>query len=234
MDGISIIYQLVSLALVDAVNPCALAVMIMVLMTLLLRDPKNKSKVLMGGLMFTLAVFILYFLYGFIIVQFFRYAIPETGLISFYVFRGFGLFAIILGLMNLKDYMAYKPGSIGTEMPLMMRPRVKLLIKKITSPLGAFFIGIFVTLFLLPCTIGPYFIFSGIISNLDVLHTALLLLFYNLIFIIPMIVITFGIYFGVSTVNKVSGWKEKNIKKLHLIEGIILLILGIAMFTGLI
>jgi len=234
MDGISIIYQLVSLALVDAINPCALAVMTMVLMSLLLQNPKDKKNVLLGGLMFTLAVFVLYFLYGFIIVQFFKHLIPETGTISFYVFRGFGLLAIVFGLLNIRGYFGYKPGQFATEMPLSMRPRVKLLIKKITSPLGAFFTGIFVTVFLLPCTIGPYFIFSGIISGLDVQHTLLLLLIYNLIFIIPMIVITLLIYLGVSTVNKVGGWKDKNIRKLHLVEGLILLILGIVMFTGLI
>lgn len=230
----SLIYQLVSLAIVDAINPCALAVMAMILVSLLLQDPTKKRKVLFGGLMFSLAVFILYFLYGFVIVQFFKSFIPESGLFSLYVFKGFGLFAIILGLLNIRDYLSYKPGSIGTEMPLSMRPRVKMLIKKITSPLGAFFIGIFVTIFLLPCTIGPYFIFSGIIHGLDMLHMFGLLLIYNLIFILPMIGVTLAIYFGVTTVNKVSGWKEHNIKKLHLVEGIILIILGIVMFTGLI
>ena len=230
----SLIYQLVSLAIVDAVNPCALAVMAMVLMALLLRDPTKKRQVLLGGLMFSLAVFILYFVYGFIIVQFFKNVIPETGIYTLYVFKTFGLLAITLGVLNIKDYLRYQPGSIGTEMPLSMRPRVKLIIKRITSPLGAFFIGIFVTLFLLPCTIGPYFIFSGIIHNLNLAHTITLLLIYNLIFILPMIGITLAIYFGVSTVDKVSGWKEKHIKHLHLWEGIILILLGIVMFTGLI
>jgi len=230
----SLIYQLVSLALVDAVNPCALAVMAMVLMALLLGDPRKKKQVLFGGLMFTFAVFILYFLYGFIIVQFFKHLIPETGVASLWVFKLFGVVAIVLGLLNIKDYLDYEPGSLGTEMPLSMRPKVRLLIKKITSPWGAFGIGIFVTVFLLPCTIGPYFIFSGIIADLNTLHALSLLLIYNAIFILPMIGITLLIYFGVTTVGKVSGWKDKHIKKLHLIEGIILILLGIVMFTGLI
>ena len=58
----SLIYQLVSLAIVDAVNPCALAVMAMVLMALLLRDPTKKRQVLLGRLMFSLAV-LFYILY---------------------------------------------------------------------------------------------------------------------------------------------------------------------------
>ena len=224
---------IISLALVDAINPCAIAVMAMVLMSLLLQNPQNRKNILWGGFAFTLAVFILYFLYGLIMVQFFANVIPESGLFSFYVFRGFGLFAIILGLLNIKDFLFYKPGSVGTEMPMKLRPRVKLWTKRITSPKGAFVIGLVVTLFLLPCTIGPYIIASGKLSVLSFLQTIPWLLVYNLIFILPMIAITLLIYFSVSTVDKISGWKELNIKKLHLVEGIILILLGAAMFSGL-
>ncbi len=233
MADLSII-SIIGLALVDAVNPCALAVMTMVLMTLLLQNPKNKKQILLGGFAFTLAVFILYFLYGFIMIQFFSNIIPSTGSFSLYVFKGFGLLAIILGLLNLKDFIYYTPGSVGTEMPLKLRPKVKMWIKKITSPKGAFIIGIIVTLFLLPCTIGPYIIASGKLSVLSFFKTIPWLLLYNLIFILPMIAITLLIYLGVTTVSSVSGWKEENIRYLHLVEGLILIGLGIAMFTGLI
>jgi len=228
------ITQIVSLAIVDAINPCALAVMVIVLMTLLMQEPPKKSRVLKGGLAFTAAVFILYFLYGLIMIQFFSHVIPNTGAYSSYVFKGFGIFAIVLGALNLKDYFAYKPGGIATEMPLKLRPGMKLLIKRITSPKGAFIVGIFVTLFLLPCTIGPYIIASGELSTLNFLKTIPWLLLYNFIFVLPMIGITLAIYFGVTTVDNVSGWKERNIKRLHLIEGLILVALGILMFTGVI
>jgi len=226
--------KILGLATVDAVNPCALAVMTIVLMTLLLQNPKNKKNVLLGGLSFTLAVFILYFLYGLIMIQFFSHIIPETGAYANNIFKGFGIFAIILGILNLRDFFFYKPGGLATEMPISMRPRMKLLIKKITSPKGAFFIGIFVTLFLLPCTIGPYVIASAELSTLNFIKIFFWLLIYNMIFILPMIAITFAMYFGLTTVNNVSGWKERNIKLLHLIEGLILISLGIAMVTGLI
>ncbi len=234
MVALSLIYQLASLAIVDAINPCELAVLAMVLISLLLKNPENRKNILLGGLAFSSAVFILYFIYGFVIVQFFKEFIPATGIFSLYLFKAFGGIAIVLGLLNIKDYLNYKPGGIATEMPLSFRPRVKFLINKVSTPAGAFVIGCLVTLFLLPCTMGPYFIFSGIIHNLDLLQVILLLLFYNLIFILPMIAITLAIYFGATTVERVSGWKEKNIKKLHLWEGIILILLGIAMVTGII
>ena len=225
---------IISLAVVDAINPCALAVMVMVLMTILLKDPSKRKKVLLGGLAFTFAVFILYFLYGLIMVQFFSNFIPETGTYSKYIFRGFGLLAILLGILNFKDYLNYQPGGLGTEMPMKFRPRLRILIKKISSTKGAFVIGIFVTLFLLPCTIGPYVIASGKLSVLSFFQTIPWLLIYNFIFVLPMIAITLIIYLSVTTVDKVSGWKEKNIRSLHLVEALILLAIGIAMFTGLI
>ncbi len=226
------IIEIISLAAVDAINPCALAVMAMVLIALLLQEPFKRKRVLYGGFMFTLAVFILYFIYGIILTQVFTSLIPSS--VSRIVFRGFGILAIALGIFNLKDYFKYKPGGIATEMPMKMRPRVKLLIKRITSPAGAFVIGIFVTLFLLPCTIGPYLIASARLSGLSFLQILPLLLLYNIIFILPMIAITLIIYFGLTTVEKVSSWKEYNIKKIHLIEGLILVILGILMVTGVI
>jgi cytochrome c biogenesis protein CcdA len=51
-------------AALDAINPCALAVMAIVLSSLLIQNPGKRKKVLYGGLAFTSAVFILYFLYG--------------------------------------------------------------------------------------------------------------------------------------------------------------------------
>ena len=119
-----------------------------------------------------------------------------------------------------------------TEMPLAMRPKLKRLISRITSPGGAFIIGIFVTVFLLPCTIGPLFVASGILSAIDLLAAVPWLLLYNIVFVLPMIAITLIIFLGYSTVEQVGGWKEKNIRWLHFIAGLILLGLGIGLIMG--
>jgi cytochrome c biogenesis protein CcdA len=55
---------------------------------------------------------------------------------------------------------------------------------------------------------------------------------YNLVFVLPLILITFAIYLGFSNVEKAAEWKKKNIKKLHLIAGIIMLILGLIIILG--
>ncbi|MCX6748165.1 MAG: GAP family protein [Candidatus Pacearchaeota archaeon] len=233
MADLSLI-SVIGFALVDAINPCELAVMVLVLMSILLANPADKKKVLSGGLAFSIAVFIMYFIYGVVIVQFFSHLIPATGKISLYIFKVFGLFAIILGLLNIKDYLNYKPGSFATEMPISFRPKMRNLVKKVTSIRGAFVVGLLVTIFLAPCTMGPYLIVSAKLSGLSFLATIPYLLLYNLIFILPMIALTLAIYFGLTTLDSVSEWRERKIQKIHLIEGAILIILGIVMFTGLI
>ena len=135
-------------------------------------------------------------------------------------------------MAKIRDYFKYRPGGFATEMPLKLRPYVKMLTKNISSTRGAFVIGFLVTIFLLPCTIGPYIIASGLMANLGIIKAIPWLLYYNLIFILPMITITLLIYFGFSQVEEVSGWKERNIKKLHFTAGILMFLVGISILLG--
>ena len=137
--------------------------------------------------------------------------------------------AMLIGALNVKDFFMYKKGSFATEMPLFLRPKVKRVIEKITSPKGAFVIGFLVTIFLLPCTIGPYIIASGMLSEIGVTGAIPWLLYYNLIFILPMLIITGLVYYGFTRVEDVSGWKERNVRLLHLIAGILMFLVGISL-----
>ena len=226
--------KITALAAADAVNPCALAVLTLILIAILTANPENKKRVLLAGLSFTLSVYILYLIYGLILIQFFKTFVHAIDSIKIYLYYGLGGLSILLGILNIKDSISYKLGSIGTEMPLFLRPKLKRLISKVTSPKGAFIAGIFVTLFLLPCTIGPYIVASGILSYLDILKTLPWLLYYNIIFVLPMLAITFIIYIGYTTVENVSGWKDKHIRLLHLIAGILLALIGLLMVFGIV
>ena len=144
----------------------------------------------------------MYFIYGILIVKFFdviqnfrniqNIITPILSLVM-------GTFCLILGILEVMDFFDYKPGSLGTEMPLNLRPKVQKIISKITSPIGAFVLGMFVTIFLLPCTIGPYFILGGLISTGSTSISTMLpyLILYNSIFVLPMLAITLTIFFGV-------------------------------------
>ncbi len=225
--------KIISLAVVDAVNPCAIAVLTLMLIAIITANPQKRRKVLYAGFAFVAAVFLMYMFYGLVIIRFFQLVQALTS-VRLVLYQILGLAAIILGILNIKDFFSYKPGSLGTEMPVSLRPRMKRIVSGITSAKGAVVIGAFVTLFLLPCTIGPYIIAGGILSSIQLLQAVPWLLLYNFIFVLPMIAIVLLVYAGIAKVDDVSEWKEKNIKKLHLISGIIILLLGIAMVLGLV
>jgi cytochrome c biogenesis protein CcdA/glutaredoxin len=212
-------------AAVDAINPCAFAVLIILLTTILASGSRRRS--LYAGIAFTIAIFISYFLMGIGLYS----AIQATG-ISHSFFIIVAVLAILLGLFNLKDYLWYGKWFI-TEVPMKWRPKLKKLIKGVTSVPGAFLIGFVVSLFLLPCTSGPYIVILGLLAKAATKNYALLLLvLYNLIFILPMLIITLAIYFGFTTTQKAEEWRTRKLKILHLIAGIILLLLGVGMIIS--
>ncbi len=222
----------ISLGAVDAVNPCALAVLTMMLIAIIAYNPRDRRNILLSGLAFSCAVLIMYMFYGIIIIKAFQFLQDIITGFRLTLYKILAVGAIILSILQIKDYFKYKAGGLGTEMPLFMRPKVKKIIEGITSPRGAFTMGLFVTLFLLPCTIGPYIILSGMLSFVDIVKALPHLIIYNLIFILPMLAITIIVYMGLSKVENISEWKEKNIRTLHLISGVIIGLLGIAMFAG--
>lgn len=205
-------------ALVDAINPCAFAVLILLVATVI--SAKGRKGGLYSGLLFSLAIFISYFLMGLGLYKalgFFN--LPKIFSIVI------GTIAIIIGLANLKDFFWY--GKIFVmEVPFSWRPKMQAIIRNVTSPLGALGAGFLVSLFLLPCTSGPYIVILGLLAQRENLtRTVSLLVLYNLIFVLPMIIITIGMYFGIRA-RGLENWRQKNIRLLHLVAGAIMLFIG--------
>jgi len=213
-----------SLAVADAVNPCALSVLLVMLMTILAYNPGKKKDVLLAGLAFTFSVFVMYFFYGLAIIKFFQLVQALAG-VRLFLYKALGLAAIVLGILNIKEALCGH-----SSCPVL--PQVGKLLTKITNPRGAFAIGGLVTIFLLPCTIGPYIITGGLLSSLQIIKTLPWLAFYNFIFVLPMLGITLVCYAGLATIDNVSSWKENNMVKINLLSGIIILFLGLAMLFG--
>lgn len=212
-------------ALVDAINPCAFAVLIILLMTIL--ASKKRSQALFSGLAFSLSIFISYFLMGIGL-----YSVIQVSGFSHIFYLVVAILAIFIGLLNLKDYFSYGKWFV-MEVPLKWRPKMKSLIGGVTSIYGAFGIGFLVSLFLLPCTSGPYIIILGLLSHVATRTQALsMLILYNFIFVLPMILITLAVYFGITTTEKAEKLRQNKLEILHLIAGIIILILGIGMLLA--
>jgi len=212
-------------ALVDAVNPCAFAVLIILMSTILVS--KSRRKTLLAGLAFSFSIFISYFLMGIGLYS----AIQVSGLThKFYWIVA--VLAIFIGLFNLKDYLWYGKWFV-MEVPMKWRPKLQGLIKGVTSVPGAFAVGFLVSLFLLPCTSGPYIVILGLLAKVTTRSYAVfLLILYNFVFVLPMILISFAIFFGFTTTEKAENLRKNKLKILHLIAGIIILCLGIGMIVA--
>jgi len=212
-------------AAADSVNPCTFAVLVLLLGTLLVAG--KRGKVLQAGLAFIAAIYISYFLMGIGIFS----AIQAAGVQRPFVIAVSGL-AILLGLWNMKDYFAY--GKWFTiEVPDRWRPLVKRITSSVVSVPGAFAIGVLDSLFLLPCSSGPYIAILALLSKTTTRSQGIgLLLFYNLIFILPLLIITGAVHFGYTTTARAERWRSARLGKLHLISGVVMLLLGVGMIMA--
>jgi cytochrome c biogenesis protein CcdA len=232
MTDVLTLGKITSLALVNSVNPCQIAMLVMVLVAILTQNPGKRKKVLFSGLAFIMAVFIGYLFYGIVLVQLFQTFTLFLRQGSIYVKYFFAALSMLVGGLQIKDFLFYKRGSFATEMPLAIRPKAKRIISKITSPLGAFIVGFVITLFLGPCTMAPLLIATESLSQLGIIGALPWLLYFNFIIVLPLIAITLIIYFGFTTAEHVSEWKERNVRILHLIAGILLFGIGITVLLG--
>jgi hypothetical protein len=225
--------KIIALAAVNAINPCALAVLVVILLAIITQNPGRREKILMAGLAFSLSVFVFYLAYGIILVSLLS-AVREVTSLQAIITRGLGLVSIIIGLFHVREYLAPGGAPVGTGIPTGWRPRLGNALNRITSPWGAFLVGGLVTLFLLPCNIGPYIIGCGILAVYGPLVAFPYLLLYNLVFILPMLAITLVVYLGVARISDVKGWREGNIGRFHLVSGLIILAFGVLLLFGMI
>jgi cytochrome c biogenesis protein CcdA/glutaredoxin len=213
-------------AAVDAINPCAFAVLIILITAVL--GAGGRRRALYAGLAFSLSVFLSYYLMGLGL-----YSAVEAAGVTRGIYIAVAVLALAIGLFNLKDYLWYGKWFV-MEVPLSWRPKLKGLIQGATSIPGAFLIGFAVSLFLLPCTSGPYIVILGLLARTETrLHAMLWLVLYNIVFVFPMIAITLAVYFGLTTAEKAEEWRTSHLRMLHLIAGVIILLLGIGMVTSL-
>lgn len=213
------IVALLAAAFVDASNPCALAVLILLIATVM--GSRGKRQALFSGLLFSLAVFTSYFLMGLGLYR----AITVFG-VSRYLSIGVGILSILIALANLKDVFWYGKFFI-MEVPLSWRPKMQAVIRKVASPIGALGAGFVVSLFLVPCSSGPYVVILGMLAErVAMTKTVALLALYNFVFVLPMILITLGMYFFNTRMGKLEQWRKDNLRLLHLIAGVVMFAIG--------
>jgi len=208
----------ITTALIDSINPCAIGVLILLISIMVAF--KTKKEMMFYGFFYILAVFVTYVLAGFGILYFLS-SVPLY--ISEYISIVVGSLIIIAGMIEIKDFFWYGQG-ITLAIPPERAKQIHDMTKKITLP-GVLILGVFVAGVELPCTGAPYLAILLLLSQNFNFAAFLMLILYNIIFVLPLIVILMMVNFGFK-IQHIKRWKQNNRTYMRLATGITLILLG--------
>lgn len=192
--------------LADGVNPCAFTLIILLISYLSLQL-KDKRMLLMAGLIYIGAVFITYFLLGLGLFEFLRRleGYRTASLIFKYLLTGF---LLVMAGLSLYDFIQYRRGR-SDEMLLKLpgflqsaaRRTIRGQMKSYHIVGSSLLLGVTVSIFELGCTGQVYLPILGYIvrTKPGALMELGLLLLYNLAFIIPLAAVFVMVYRGFSS-----------------------------------
>ena len=212
---------LVGAAIIDSINPCAFGVLIF-LLAYLLKASHSRRSVLIHGLTYIGAVFLTYLIAGLVLLP----VISQLGGISSWAYIGIGIILIIFGLLEIKDFFFYGKGPSLGIIPSAGR-RIELITARITGRLStSFLLGVFVALVELPCTGAVYLGVLALVSLVGLTtNNFLLLIIYNLLFVLPLVVILLLVYRGGQT-KQFERWRQQYRGYMRLAIGLLLITLG--------
>ncbi len=193
--------------LLDGLNPCAFATLIFFISYLTMIGRRGRAVLAVGGA-FAFSVFLTYLLVGVGFFEFLRriQRVLEVVAIAFYALTAAA--AVVLGILSFRDFLLCRRGQL-TEIALQLPKRLKLHIHRTISSksrtrhfvVGAAVAGVLVSLLELACTGQVYL--PTIVLVLQVTgiwsRAMLLLILYNVMFVVPLIVVFVVAYFGVSS-----------------------------------
>lgn len=203
--------QVFAAGLIDGVNPCAFTTLLFLISSLFYIG-RGKKEILQIGMIFSLTIFISYFLVGLGMLNIIRTAnyFPLVSTIIRYI--------LIVGLVLLALYSFYdawlvkkgRTGDIKLQLPKKLKKRIHKTIKENTRKrgliTGTIIIGIMVTIFELSCTGQVYLpIIAYIIKIEGSLSAYAYLSLYNLAFILPLLIVFVAIYTG-TTNQRLINW----------------------------
>src|SRR3989344_810356 len=218
---------IIAAALADSINPCVFGVLIF-LLAYMTRVFRNKTRMLIAGIIYIIAVYVTYFLLG---AGIFTLAYTAGLAKPFYWIAA--LLAIGVGLIEIKDFFWY-----GRWFTLQALPGTAERLKRYSSAIGRMevkhpvlslaisaMLGVFVVFVELPCTGAPYIAILGMLSVGDYSSGIPMLLLYNLIFILPLIFLVGLVYAGYAS-KKLEAWRKEHRGYMRLGIGLFLLALG--------
>jgi len=216
-------YMVVFAALVDSTNPCGLSVLVFLLITMAAAG--SRSRILLAGGAYIAAMFLLHLLVGIGLFSVFSL----SGLSKPFSIIG-GIIALLFGVINIVDLLRNRETfflSIGENRKGVLGDYARMA----TLP-AAFVLGILAGLFGFTCTGGIYISILGFMGReMSVMSGLSWLVLYNLIFVLPLIMITLLVAYGVSP-ERAEELRTRHKRLLRVIISMILIGLGIIILLG--
>jgi len=217
------------IASMDAFNPCAFFVLLF-LLSMMVHAQSRKKMLLIGGI-FVFFSGLIYFIFMSAWLNLFIY-LGELRAITFIA----GLIAVVMATINIKDYFWFKKGislsiSENAKPKLFDRMRHLLRVDSLyTIIFATVVLAIVANSYELLCTAGFPMIYARILTleSLSIESYYLYLLLYNLIYIMPLLIIVllFTIKLGSRKLSEQEG------KTLKLLSGVMMLFLGLILLIA--
>lgn len=223
------------LGILDAFNPCAIAMLLMFLS--FLTDKKRSKPIFYICLSYIIAIFVTYFILGTFLSKALALLVPY--MIVFYTI--IIVLALFISLLNFMDFFAARRkayGEIKNQLPRRFFVVTKKLMNNfaesidsgdITVYLVAFLIGMFVAIVEFPCSGQAFVAWTAIVVD----RTAHVLLFngllfvYVLLFVSPLIVISV-ITLKSQNIQVVSNFIRTRLDIIKLVNAVVFL--GVAIY----
>jgi cytochrome c biogenesis protein CcdA len=220
LDNLTMLPLVAITGFLDGIHPCAIAILIFFIAFLLTLHRTFKN-ILTLGLVYIFIIFLTYLAIGVGLLS----GIMLFGQHHFFAKLGSGLL-IFLGLVNLKDYF-FPQFRLGLRMPRVSNERIKSYLEKATLPtvaIAAFLVG----LCSVPCSGGIYAAITALLASQTTYLTGFLyLLLYNLMFVLPLIILLI-LAANPYTLVKLEEWQQKHRRSQRLVFGLSLITLGAA------
>lgn len=219
--------------LLDGINPCAIATLIF-LVSFLATQKRRRSEIIIIGIFFTAAVYVTYILIGIGIFKALTF-LEQYHRMSQIIRWGAVVFAAAVGFISLYDAFAYKKTgkteSIINQLPAPVKMRIHKIIsvnlKGSQLVTGALITGFLVTLFEAVCT-GQVYVPTIIVMTKASgfkLQGWLYLVYYNILFVLPLILVIILAYFGMKW-NELSKITQKNLILLKILIALLMFFLA--------
>lgn len=217
-NGTVLLPLVVVSSLVDSINPCAFSILI-VSIIFLFGIGKSKERIFAYGLAYIFGIFAVYLLIGLGLLQ----ALHIFDIPHFMSKVGAALL-ILFGLVNVLETL-FPKFPIRFAIPQSAHHKMNQLVEKVSFP-AMIALGALVGLCEFPCTGGPYLTVIGLLHDTGTYWKgAGYLVLYNLIFILPLIVIL-SIASNKTLVEKVQGFQRSNKGYEKIVAGLIMIILA--------